>query len=352
MEFLAVALLVVASLLALAQMAVWVWARGVAVSARTKARAPRPRPVVRSTTAGRTRSVLHDGLGGRRPGFRVEAARTATPSSWYVAGQRAGDRPVPAPVHGRGRAPGPGRGRPAVSGSSREPGRGRERGRGVRRARRGALGVLVEVVVLFGTLQRATLATSAAAPSTGAGVVLSDSVDDAAARTALVLGQAEANHGLRTDSSHARRSAGAGGGPRSAFGGDRGPGAADPVHRTGVALALGSRRVDARRAGRPLPELPVNERGQASVFLVGVVLLGLAFTGLAVDGTRLFTARPPQPRRLRRARRRLGDRRGPVPGHRRRRGAARSRGAHLAIDEIVRASSLPVDTTVDVQVAG
>lgn len=33
------------------------------------------------------------------------------------------------------------------------------------------------------------------------------------------------------------------------------------------------------------------ERGQASVLLVGMVLMGLAFTGLAVDGTRLFTAR-------------------------------------------------------------
>jgi len=35
----------------------------------------------------------------------------------------------------------------------------------------------------------------------------------------------------------------------------------------------------------------VTERGQASVLLVGIVLLGLAFAGLAVDGTRLFTAR-------------------------------------------------------------
>ena len=35
----------------------------------------------------------------------------------------------------------------------------------------------------------------------------------------------------------------------------------------------------------------MNERGQASVLLVGIVLLGLAFAGLAVDGTRLFTAR-------------------------------------------------------------
>lgn len=36
---------------------------------------------------------------------------------------------------------------------------------------------------------------------------------------------------------------------------------------------------------------PRRESGQASVLLVGVVLLGLAFTGLAVDGTRMFTAR-------------------------------------------------------------
>ena len=35
----------------------------------------------------------------------------------------------------------------------------------------------------------------------------------------------------------------------------------------------------------------MTERGQASVLLVGIVLLGLAFAGLAVDGTRLFTAR-------------------------------------------------------------
>lgn len=33
------------------------------------------------------------------------------------------------------------------------------------------------------------------------------------------------------------------------------------------------------------------ERGQASVLLVGALLLGLAFVGLAVDGARLFTAR-------------------------------------------------------------
>jgi uncharacterized membrane protein len=33
------------------------------------------------------------------------------------------------------------------------------------------------------------------------------------------------------------------------------------------------------------------ESGQASVLLIGVLFLGCAFAGLAVDGTRLFTAR-------------------------------------------------------------
>lgn len=35
----------------------------------------------------------------------------------------------------------------------------------------------------------------------------------------------------------------------------------------------------------------MREKGQASVLLVGIVAVGLAFAGLAVDGTRLFTAR-------------------------------------------------------------
>ena len=69
----------------------------------------------------------------------------------------------------------------------------------------------------------------------------------------------------------------------------------------------------------------MRERGQASVLLVGVVLLGLAFAGLAVDGTRLFTAR--------RDLHNIADSaalagasaidEAAVPRHRRRRGAAR-----------------------------
>jgi hypothetical protein len=71
-EFLAVAVLTVAALLAVGQMAVWVWARGVAVSAahegaRTAAEAGR------SIDDGvlRTRTLLHDGLGRGADGFRV-----------------------------------------------------------------------------------------------------------------------------------------------------------------------------------------------------------------------------------------------------------------------------------------
>ena len=71
-EFLAVAVLVVASLLGLAQMAVWVWARGVAVSAahegaRTAAEAGRSP----DDGIARTRALLHDGLGGTADAFRV-----------------------------------------------------------------------------------------------------------------------------------------------------------------------------------------------------------------------------------------------------------------------------------------
>jgi hypothetical protein len=76
-EFLAVSLLVVVSLLALGQLAVWVWTRGVAVSAahegaRTAAEAGR------SLDEGtvRTRRLLRDGLGGHGEAFEVSARET------------------------------------------------------------------------------------------------------------------------------------------------------------------------------------------------------------------------------------------------------------------------------------
>ena len=64
------------------------------------------------------------------------------------------------------------------------------------------LGVLVQIIVIFGMLQRATLATSAAAREVGRAVVLADSIDDAAARSTIVIDQATKNHGLAPGSLH------------------------------------------------------------------------------------------------------------------------------------------------------
>ncbi len=73
-EFLAVAILVIASLLGLAQMAVWVWARGVAVSATHEgARAAAEAGRSLDDGVARTRTLLRDGLGGSADGFRVES---------------------------------------------------------------------------------------------------------------------------------------------------------------------------------------------------------------------------------------------------------------------------------------
>jgi hypothetical protein len=57
-------------------------------------------------------------------------------------------------------------------------------------------GVLVHAVVLFGTLHRSTLATSAAAREYGRAVVVAESADEAAGRGVLVVEQAARNHGL------------------------------------------------------------------------------------------------------------------------------------------------------------
>ena len=77
-EFLAVTILTVMCLLAVVQLAVWVWARNVAVSAvaegaRTAAETGRPL----DDGVTRTRTLLHDGLGGSGRGFAVEAEEQA-----------------------------------------------------------------------------------------------------------------------------------------------------------------------------------------------------------------------------------------------------------------------------------
>jgi hypothetical protein len=65
-------------------------------------------------------------------------------------------------------------------------------------------GLLLQVVVLFGILHRATLATSAGARELGRVVVLADSEADADARAAAVVAQVERDHGLPAGSVHAR----------------------------------------------------------------------------------------------------------------------------------------------------
>lgn len=57
-------------------------------------------------------------------------------------------------------------------------------------------GVLVQAVVLFGVIQRSSLAASAAAREVGRAVSLANDDVEADTRAQLVVGQAERNHGL------------------------------------------------------------------------------------------------------------------------------------------------------------
>lgn len=68
----------------------------------------------------------------------------------------------------------------------------------------GLFGVLVQVIVLFGVLQRSTLATAAAAREVGRAVVLAEDDADAARRAQRTVEQAGANHGLGAGSLEAR----------------------------------------------------------------------------------------------------------------------------------------------------
>ena len=83
---------------------------------------------------------------------------------------------------------------------------GRERGSAiVEVAVLGSLvfGVLLHVLVVFGSLHRATLATSAAAREYGRAIVVSDSEAEAARRGAEVVAATARNHGLAADALHA-----------------------------------------------------------------------------------------------------------------------------------------------------
>lgn len=75
-EFLAVALITVAAMMVLIQMAVWLWARNVAVNAADEG-ARTAAEMGRSLGDGeaRARSVLHDGLGGSANRFQIAVAQ-------------------------------------------------------------------------------------------------------------------------------------------------------------------------------------------------------------------------------------------------------------------------------------
>src|SRR3954451_8906737 len=146
----------------------------------------------------------------------------------------------------------------------------------------------------------------------------------------------------------------AGRGPVST-GAHRGAGGLDSVHRDAGPRAHGPGGGDPRGAHRPLPERYVtgDERGQASALLVGVLLLGLLFVGFAFDGARLFTAR--------RDLQNVADSAALAGASALDEAAFRDSGgaevrvdpaaARVAIDEVVRVSSLPATTRVEVEVA-
>lgn len=96
------------------------------------------------------------------------------------------------------------------------------------------------------------------------------------------------------------------------------------------------------------------ERGQASVVIVGALLVGLAFTGLAVDGARLFTARRDLQNVADSAA--LAGASAIDEDHFRATGGREVRldpgVARAAVDRVLTASDLPASTEADVSVAG
>jgi uncharacterized membrane protein len=94
------------------------------------------------------------------------------------------------------------------------------------------------------------------------------------------------------------------------------------------------------------------QRGQASVVIIGALLIGLAFVGLAVDGARLFTARRDLQNVADAAA--LAGASAIDEGHFRATDGAEVRldpgAARTAVDRVLRASGVPVTAEVDVAV--
>ncbi len=145
--------------------------------------------------------MLHDGLGGTAGGFRVEAGQDGD----TVVVRATGRAPLIVPflpdfqVDAEARGVRRGRGAPPVKLS---PG---ERGSAVVEvAVLGSLvfGVLVHVLVVFGGLHRATLATSAAAREYGRAIVVAGSESEAARAGAAAVELVGRNHGLAPGALH------------------------------------------------------------------------------------------------------------------------------------------------------
>lgn len=93
-EFLGVAILSIATLLAVAQMAIWVWSRNVAVTAvHEGARLAAETERGLDEGQARTRELLRDGLGGGADGFEVAIAQDGT----VIAVAAQGDAPAIVP---------------------------------------------------------------------------------------------------------------------------------------------------------------------------------------------------------------------------------------------------------------
>jgi uncharacterized membrane protein len=94
----------------------------------------------------------------------------------------------------------------------------------------------------------------------------------------------------------------------------------------------------------------VRERGQASVVLIGALVIGLAFTGLAVDGARLFSARRDLQNVADSAA--LAGASAIDEGHFRATAGSEIRldapSARAAVDRVLQASALPPETQIDV----
>ena len=111
------------------------------------------------------------------------------------------------------------------------------------------------------------------------------------------------------------------------------------------------RRASAGRVPRPAASA-TNRQGQASVLLIGALVMGLAFAGLGIDGARLFTARRDL-HNVADSAALAGASAIDEPAYRESAGSDTRldpAGARAAVQQVLDASNLPRGTVVDVKV--